>query len=282
MDTQSSPIIKPTLKRSRRKLYAVISVLIVVSIILASFLALAPSGETMDLNLKYSIGERMVYQTTGYQTHEWINTSLPSPGSDIHYNNSTIHTIKPIEVIGESNNLYSVNLNTQSEQTDYPPFYGIENVSKNPCNSFLTGYGAPLIFDSASNNAELAAYYHKTSVRAGDIWTLQLSGNTSFALVGQVTIKFAGIQELTVPAGTYRTMRIDVSSNILTYDPNGPSPVIRTKDMTLQFNGTTYLEQSTCRLIKADCSQVFTWNASGVNSTNTLHSQEILIQQTKP
>jgi hypothetical protein len=281
MDTQSSPIIKPTLKRSRRKLYAVISVLIVVSITLASFLALAPSDETMDLNLKYSIGERMVYQTTGYQTHEWINTSLTNPESNKHYDNYTIHEIQPIEVIGESNSSYSVDLNTQSEQNNYPPFYGIENVSKNPCNSFLTGYGAPLIFDSASNNAELAAYYHKTSVRAGDIWTLQLSGNTSFALVGQVTITFAGIEELTVPAGTYRTMHIDVSSNVLTYDPNGPSPVIRTKDMTLQFNGTTYLEQSTCRLIKADISQVFTWNTSGVNSTNTLHSEETLIQYTK-
>jgi hypothetical protein len=194
MDTQSSPIIIPTLKRSRRKLYAVISVLIVVSIILSSFLALAPSGETMELNLKYSIGERMVYQTTGYQTHEWVNTSLPSTGSDIHYDNSTIHGIKPIEVIGQSNNLYSVNVTqvkTLAELTDYPPyvhpFYEIENVSKNPCKSFLTGYGAPLIFSFASNNPELDAYYHKTSVRTGDVWTLQLSGNTSFALVGQVT-----------------------------------------------------------------------------------------------
>jgi hypothetical protein len=279
MGTQSSP----TVRSSRRKMYAAVSAVAVVTILLAS-LVLAPPGESMELNIYYNVGEGMVYQTTGSITSAWVNTSLGSPDSTMHSYNVSINKIKPIIVLGESDYVYSVNVtqvNTLADLENHP-LYQVGNVSKNPCETLLIGYAAPLLFFNVTNNPTLAAYYNKTSVRTGDVWTLQLSGNTSMGLVGQVTITFAGIQTLTVPAGTFRTMRIEISSNVLTYDANGPSPVIRTKDMTLQFNGTTYLEQSTCRLIKADYSQITTSNAPGINSTGTLHSEETLIQYTKP
>jgi hypothetical protein len=51
-------------------------------------------------------------------------------------------------------------------------------------------------------------------VKVGDSVTVPFpSANVSFGITGTLTMTFGGIQEITVPAGTFKVFRIDVTSN---------------------------------------------------------------------
>jgi hypothetical protein len=264
MDTQSLPSSKPTTKRSRRSFYAIVSAIVVVIILYASFLV-APPGETMDLRLDYSVGERMVYDKTEVIVNQSLNMSAPET-VDTDTFNSTIN----IEVLSETAEGYVISENQ-----------AIVNVSRNPLLSVLLPSGAPLIFWNASSSPTLGPYFEETSIRTGDVWTLPLDcANASLGLTGTVTVTYAAIEEVTVPAGTYRAIRIEIQSSILTINPDSQTPY--QKGMTLQFNATTYLEQTTCRLIKTELSQETHLNTSGVDAIATVHIEQVLTQQTKP
>ena len=142
--------------------------------------------------------------------------------------------------------------------------------------------GGPLIF-SNSSNPTVSAYLAHSSVKVGDVWNIPVNtGNASLGLTGEVTLTFAGIQELAVPAGNFQTMRIEVTSNVLSLHTDGSSIIKIPNGMTLQLNGTSYVEQGTCRLIKADLTQLTTTNTPGIGTTSTLYTEKTLIEYTKP
>jgi hypothetical protein len=264
-EKQSSPV-PLAARKSRRLLYALVSAVIVVIILSASFIV-APPGETMDLRLKYNLGEGMTYERTEVIVNRSLNTTDQQfePADTDMFNSTVI-----LKVVNGTSGGYIINEN------------GAEaNVSSNPLLSVLLPAGGPLIFWNASISPTLGPYLEETSVRTGDIWTLPLDcANASLGLTGQVTVAFAGIEEVTVPAGTYRAIRIEVTSSRLTVNPDSDTPY--QKDMTLQFNATTYLEQTTCRLIKTELSQETHLRALDTENTATVQIEEILIQHTKP
>lgn len=275
MDTQSSPSAKPAVKGSRRKFYAAVSAAIVIVILVASFIV-APPGEIMDLRLNYSVGERMVYEATETVVNRWVNASNPPEATD------TRNYILALDVIDEASASYIINQTQASAlallENNQPD---TRNESRNPCLSVLMPPGGPLIFWNVSNSPTLGHYLEETSVRTGDVWTLPLDcANASLGLTGEVTVAFAGIEEVTVPAGTYRAIRIEVTSSTLTVNPDShtPYPV----GITLQFNATTYLEQSTCRLIKTELSQETHLSALGTENVAMVRIEETLIKHTKP
>jgi hypothetical protein len=281
MDTQSSPAAKQPMKRSRRKLYAAVSAVAVVIILSASFV-FVPPGETMDFWLSYSIGERMVYNVTEVVVNQKTNTSIAGlpQATGTNYFNSTI----AYEVMNITNGCYIIDETQAPSLTDHGKQTNPTtlNVSINPCYSVLIPQGGPLIFFNASNNPTIAAYLEETSIRTGAyVWTLPLNcANASLGLTGQVIVAFVGIEEVTVPAGTYRAVRITITSSNLTVNPDSNSPY--PKGMTLQFNATTYLEKSTCRLIKTELTQETHLSGLGIENTTTVHIEEALIQYTKP
>lgn len=255
------------MKWSRRKFYAGISGLAVALLLLASAIA-APPGENVDLPLSYDVGECMVYEKTEVIVNRLQNTSAPElpEAIDTDSFNSTITQ----EVTNQTDWGYIIRVNGEAT-----------NVSSNPLLSTLLPAGSPLIFWNASNNPMLSAYLEEISVKTGEVWTLPLDcANASLGLTGQVIVAFAGIEEVTVPAGTYRAVRIEVTSSVLTVNPDGGTPY--QKGMTLQFNATTYLEQSTCRLIKTELSQETHLNTSEIDAIATVHIEETLIQHKKP
>jgi len=101
-------------------------------------------------------------------------------------------------------------------------------------------------------------------------------------MTGEITLKFADIENITVPAGTYKTMKIEITSNTLNVHSDGTSGIIFLNEKTLELNGTTYLEQGTCRLIKADLTQVMTTNSPTSGITTTEYSETILAKHTRP
>ena len=268
-------------KKRHLKLYALFAGLVLITAVIAGFFIPNGVGSPLELNLNYAVGDHMVYETTNRVTNQIVNTSLSLPGiTDSQSFNSTI----TIDILSSNSENYVINETITANPNIFshplPPI--TLNITKaRYCDNFLAP-GGPLIF-SNSSNPTVSAYLAQSSVKVGDVWNIPVNtGNSSLGLTGEVTLTFAGIQELTVPAGNFQTMRIEVTSNVLSLHTDGSSIIKIPNGMTLQLNGTSYVEQGTCRLIKADLTQLTTTNTPGIGTTSTLYTEKTLIEYTKP
>jgi hypothetical protein len=277
---------KPTPdKKTHRTLYAAIAILLalvlVVSAVLATQGGFTPQkpeepgatpdyGSSMPLRLNYAVGEQMVYETINIVTN-------PSPSSEAT-NTNTVNLTKTIRVIGETDDAYQVT----EKIAISPDLPG--NLLTAPVNISKVGYynnyipDVPSIFYNASANPTILALITQKSVNVGDVWTIPVNtGNASYGMTGEVTLKFAGIEDVTVPAGTYKAMKIEITSSVLTLHSDGTSALKLSDGKTFQLNGSTYLEQGTCRLIKTELTQ------SGPTDfgTSTIYTARLLVEHTR-
>ncbi len=265
-------------KKHDRKLYASIAGLAVVLIVLAALFIPQGAGFPLELSLSYKIGEHMVYDTTNIVTNQIVNTSLALSGET---NSQSFNSTGTIDVIGSNSANYTINETITSSQFRNLPTLTL-NFSKASYYDNFVAPGGPLIFYNASSNPTISAYLAQPSVKVGDVWKIPVNtGNASFGLTGEVTLTFAALQDLTVPAGTFKTMRIEVASNTLSLHSDGSSIIKIPGGMTLQLNGTSYIEQGTCRLIKADLTQLTTTNSPGIGSASTLYTEKTLVDYSK-
>jgi hypothetical protein len=227
-------------------------------------------GRSMNLGLKYTVGESMVYQTAILDEYA-INGTASS------------NFTETLNVIGETNQHYIINytLWDRPDRNIQLPTLTL-NVTKDSYYQNLLASNGPQIFYNYTSNPTLTAYLTSGSVAVDDYWILQINtGNPNQGLIGEVTLTFTGFQDLTVPAGTCRVMRIEIQSSTLTIHSDN-NTITKLPEGTMQFNGTTYLEDGTCRLIKADLSQVTAITADGLERNATTYTEKTLIQHTKP
>ena len=269
-------------KKHDRKLYASIVGLTAVLIILAALFIPQSSGSPLELSLNYKVGEHMVYDITNTMTNQVVNTSLSLPGIT---NNQSFNSTLTLDVIGSNADNYVVNETIVAVPNLFshplPPL--TLNVSKSSfCNNLMVP-GGPLIFYNYSSNPAISAYLAQPSAKVGDVWKIPVNtGNASLGLTGEVTLTFAALQDLSVPAGTFKTMRIEIASNTLSIHSDGSSIIKIPDGMTLQLNGTSFIQQGTCRLIKADLTQLTTTNSPTVGSTSTMYTEKTLVEYSKP
>lgn len=270
-------------KKPRRTLYAAIAIVfalaLVVSAVLATQGGFTPQasqepeatpdyGSSMPLRLNYAVGEQMVYETKNIMTN-------PSAA-----NGDSTTLTKTMHVVGENNEGYQV-----TEQVDATPniLGNLPSVTLNISKASYYGNfipDVPSIFYNASANPTISAYLSQKSVNVGDVWKIPVNtGNASLGMTGEVTLKFAGIEDVAVPAGNFKAMKIEVTSNTLTYHSDGTSIIKISEGTTLQFNGTTYLEQGSCRLIKTELTQLTPTN---LGTTSTLYTERSLVQYSRP
>ncbi|MDI9578932.1 MAG: hypothetical protein QM398_12465 [Thermoproteota archaeon] len=269
-------------KKHRRSLYAVLAGLAIVIIAGAALLIPQISASSIELSLNYQVGEHMVYDTTNIITNQMVNTTLAigAVTNSQSYNSTVI-----IDIISASSEGYTIDETiTASPNLFNHPLPTITlNISKTRYYDNFMAPGGPLIFYNYSSNPTISAYLAQQSVKVGDVWKIPVNtGNASLGLTGEVTLTFAGIQDLTVPAGTFHTMQIEVTSNVLSIHSDGSSIIKIPDGMTLQLNGTSYIEQGTCRLIKADLTQITTTNSPGIGSTSTMYTEKTLVAYSKP
>jgi hypothetical protein len=92
----------------------------------------------------------------------------------------------------------------------------------------------------------LAAVFNQSQAQVGDTWQIPLNtGEPSSAQPENLTVTFKDIQDLTVPAGTFKVFRIDFSTNT----PASPSPL---SNVNLNLSGQSYLEYGTCKQIQSN------------------------------
>lgn len=275
------PTVKAEPKRRRfgKKLYALSAVVLAV-IVVSAFLFSNSSAATLPLSLNYELGERMVYSSSSSTTTQRYNQTNNMPTTTSTNSNSTL-TLDVISFDGETytiNNTYDLeilgrphtaNLTTKLTKADY-------------ANNFLIGDAARLLYNMTGDKFD---YYRLNLLQAkvGDILQIQVNtGNESIGTTGTMNVKFAGIEELAVPAGTFKVFRLDYTAEF-TIHANLQSGLIRInlpEPVPGQISGQTYLEYGTCRLIKSEVQETSQFpGASGYNYTYT--SQRTLTQFTK-
>jgi len=264
-------------KKHHRTLYAIIAVFAVLIVIIAMAFLISQNGmsqsdsSSMELCLNYAVGEHMVYEITSTSSSYPETTSITTI-MDVLSENSENYTIAYAFTTNPDIGLDTSQITIDVSKASY-------------YNNFMVT-GGPLIFNDVSNPTILA-YLAQPNVKVGEVWIIPLNTDgTRPGLIGEVTLKFAETQELTVPAGTFQTMRIEITSNVLTVNLAGSAVTDSLSNiissMSTQLNGTTYIELGTCRLIKADLTQLITINGSSINTNSTAYSTQTLMEYTKP
>ena len=99
---------------------------------------------------------------------------------------------------------------------------------------------------------------------------------------------FKGLQDLTVPAGTYKVFRIDLSCNNLKMDYQSPlsnfTNIIQFDiNMNADINYQIYIEYGTMRQIKSSVQETITLSsASTTGYSMSMNMDMTLIEHTKP
>ena len=220
-------------KRFGKKLYAVATIIIIAVIAVA---LLIPQGAaTIPLNIEYEIGEKMVYFIT---TATIFNTNpMTSNLTDI------------VEVIDFDGKTYTLN-HTIPSDTDAQSIRVsfIEKVNKIGYSAYFSTEGNVLPFDTPNSDI-LTGLLERPEVKVGESWQIPLSSaNPGINTTGTMTITFAGIQNITVPTGTYQVFRIDtLTSNVTTtFKHQSKTSFMNTITST---KGQTYIEYGTGRQI---------------------------------
>ncbi len=109
---------------------------------------------------------------------------------------------------------------------------------------------------SGNSNPAVTGLLEKSDVKVGDTWAIPVSTNGSMSSSnGNVTLKFVDIQDITVPAGTYKVFRVDSSSNDTVLNLNLAQPNFNatpTISIDIAMSGQTYVEYDTGRQIESD------------------------------
>jgi hypothetical protein len=270
---------EPKRKPFGKKLYVLGAVAIAI-VILSAFLFSNSSVAVVPLSLNYEVGERMVYATswsTVTQRYNQTNNMNPTYSTN---NNSTL-TLDILSVDGETytiNNTYNLdilgrplttNLTQQLTKSDY-------------VNNFLIGDAARLLYNMTGERCD---YYKLNLLQAKVGDTLQIpinTGNESIGTIGTLTLKFAGIEDLTLAAGTFKVFRLDYSADFTIHaNIHGIINIQIPEPIPGQIIGQTYLEYGTCRLIKSNVQETNQIpGTSGYNYTYT--SERTLTQLIKP
>jgi hypothetical protein len=280
IETQPTQLL-PT-KKSKKKIWMVLGLIIVIAVLVSAVAALnftAPNGQianaqTVSLGFSYSQGEIMEYsmQITASVTVEGV----PQPSSS-----STQTATITQEVLNTDEDTYTIRVTTKS----ISPSAGSSSYTMTMDKSGkIIDYGdlpaeAQQMMQSMSTIPGFGSYFPKQEAKVGESWqvpiNLQFSG---MSLVGTVNYKIVATNPITVPAGTYDVVSIEITSDDLKM-----SLTSLDESMVFQANydGQIDLEKDTCRMIQLEMDVALTATIEGQTGTINSSMQMQLEQYTK-
>jgi hypothetical protein len=269
-------------KRFGKKLYAITAIVVIAVIAVA---LLVPQGAaTIPLGVEYTVGEKMIYNTVETLTTQIADNSLPPeyPGE------TSINSTEIVEVVGFDGEYYSLNHTVTAKLGNTPMSISyIEKMNKTGYTGYFRLEGTEeVLVSNMSTDPFATVLLDKPEVKVGDSWQVPVnSGNSNVSITGDMTITFGGVQNITVPAGTYEVFKVDTVSNLtmsikLPTSGNYTSPPF-TVNMTI--SGQTYIEYRTCRRIESSMQIIQSpAQAAGTSATISISAKTTLVQHIKP
>jgi hypothetical protein len=274
----------PPKRKASPKLFAAIVALAAVAIILVALFV--PQGSAViPLNVDYKVGEKMVYDTTESMTMQVSNSTMPL-GLGLPSGNATVNGKETIEVIGFDGEYYTLNHTLTMTIGENP--YSIsmlEKMNKTGYSTYIFNIGNQQIATnvSTSSTSHLTQLVNKSEVRVGDTVKIPFGNYSGSGLNGDLTLTFGGFEDLTVPAGTYKVYRVDLtSSNIATHsNPSITGSGTPAIGMNTNLTAHIYMEYGTMRQIKFTMQENLALQSADVNYTMTLSMDKTLMEHTK-
>jgi hypothetical protein len=250
---------------------------------------LIPQGAAIiPLNVEYTVGERMVYDVTETMSMQMSNSTIGSTLGFGGTNNTLTMSMKTtVDVVDFDGEVYTLNHTLTTELLGKPLSISyLEKVNKTGYSTMLfPGAVEALPANLSSENPILTGILGKSEVKVGDTWEIPLNANNaSIGLTGSLTLTFKGIQDITVPAGTYKVFKVDMTSNNLGMHTSAASPYGGTTivSITMSVSGEYYIQYDTGRQIEYTTQMTTQSQAMGINSITTISAQTTLSQYSEP
>jgi hypothetical protein len=273
-------------KRFGKKLYVIAAVVAVAVIAVA--LLVPPGTATIPLNVNYEVGEKMVYDTTMTLSYQGLDSALTSDLMGA-LNDMSVNAQQTIAVIDFDGEYYTLNQTTTMKMGGKPLSVSIlQKMNKTGCSTYMFNAGGTEqeVSDTSFGNTYLTQLLSKSEVKVGDSIDVPFPGTvSSMGVTGGLTMTFKGIEDLTVPAGTYRVFRIDITSHDLSmsYNPSMTTAGMNlSSKMDMDVNFQMYMEYGTLRQVKSTMQETLSLQSSMMNYTMTLSLDMILSQHIKP
>jgi len=273
-------------KKSIKKLYAAAAIVAVAVIVGA---LLIPQGTAIPLNVDYTVGEKMVYDTTLTMSMQGYDSTLGSGLMGQSPFNMSVNAQQTIEVIDFDGEYYTLNQTTTMTLAGMPFSYSVlQKMNKTGYSTYIFNLGDAELSVPDTNyasNSYLTQLLSKSEVKVGDSITIPFPGSLSnMGVTGDLTMTFRGIEDLTVPAGTYKVFRVDITSNDLSmnYGSSMSAIGLNSASMNLDMNYQMYMEYGTLRQIKSAMQESVSLQSSAMNYTMVLSMDMILSQHIKP
>jgi hypothetical protein len=275
-------------RRFGKKPYVAAIAVVAIAIIAVAFF-IPQGGATIPLSVDYVVGEKMVYDNT-----LTMATTSYNLGSKVFAtpNSTTMNMQQTIEVVGFDGENYLLNDTFAIALLGRPLSFTLtEKMNKTGYSTYLLNMGSTqteVPKTGLSSNSYLAQLLSKPEVKVGDSISIPYpTTGSSVQTTGELTIKFNGPEDLTVPAGTYKAFRIDMTSSNLKMNLNSStnaSSIILPKELSISMNITSsiYLEYGTMRQIKSTMQETSFYQSSTLNMTYQMTMDMTLKQHTKP
>jgi hypothetical protein len=252
---------------------------------------LTPRGiAIIPLTVNYTVGEKMIYNSTETMTTQVGNTTIAAGQMEPTPSTIICNSTESVEVIDFDGEYYTLNHTVTLIMEQWSPisFSFVEIVNKTGFSSYFSSVGTQqLVFNASSDPLSsysfISALLARPEVKVGDTWQVPMStGNSSFACMhGNLTVTFGGIQDITVPAGTYEVFKIDFSSNNLSMSLNFPANATGTNvptTLNMSISGQKYLEYKTCREIESNIEMTHSYQVGELNFYCSCSSQRKLVE----
>ncbi|MGO8806998.1 MAG: hypothetical protein ACLQO7_10430 [Candidatus Bathyarchaeia archaeon] len=306
-------------KSFNKKLF--VPIVAIITIIVVAVALLIPQGSaTIQLNVNYNVGEKMIYNTTDTTTSSNVVSS-----NNFQPKSTTSSGQEIMDVLSFDGQTYTINdtvtmtIAGLTSLTRPLSISTIEEINKTGYErTFLTFLNTTteLPSNGLNSNQDLEHLLSAPEVKVGDTITipeqslLASSPSPNFETTGYLTLTFKGFQDLTVPAGTYRVFEVDLVShdvsttmklqlpeitpeptlplnlslgNYPTPQPSiTPHPTTITTTSTMNATQRTFIEVNTIRLIQTTTEDTFTDQTPTANYTTTSISETTLNQDINP
>jgi len=248
-----------------KKPYIIVVALFAVAVI-AGALLIPQGAASIQLNVNYVVGEKMVYTTIMTGTFESYNSTssaqAPSP------KNYTESARDSIEVVGFDGECYTLN-HTMALKDMHTSFSMLEKMNKTGYSSYVFNLRnstqvAPS--NGVTSSSFLTQLLSKPEVKVGDTITVPYPSISGIATTGDLKIAFKGYEDISTPAGTFRVFKVEMASeNVSIHLDTNNSEVNMISSIDMSY--TVYLEAGSLRLIKSTMEET-------VSFQSTFHSTE--------
>jgi hypothetical protein len=270
------------MSEQKSKIFLVIIMGIVSVLLVAAVSITFPARAVIPLDIDFKVGEKLIYDTTTtrvYTSEENSSqSSLPNVDS----------TKEIIDVTGYDGQSYTLNHTVQNLNQSIRTLF-TETLSTTGASILHIKMGDDTVNGSGGRYAfvpnVLELLTKEPQARVADSWRIPYESSSAEAS-GDLIITFYGLENLTVPAGTYNVFKVGIRSDNI----NVHYTVLRNgfeAKVAEDFNIQIYFEYGSLRQIKYDSQGSISIEQVGDQSflngiPKSVQEETVLIKHTKP